>query len=67
MTFFVPLDFPGSNAGASLKPQDQAVGDGCPIRDFPGSNAGASLKQVEPHLWPCLDAMTSPAAMPGPH
>ncbi len=37
-------DFPGSNAGASLKPDSLAEAPQVAGGDFPGSNAGASLK-----------------------
>ena len=40
------LDFPGSNAGASLKPEPRRSSQVRPRQDFPGSNAGASLKLV---------------------
>ena len=45
---FRSTDFPGSNAGASLKHVVDPTGRTYVKGDFPGSNAGASLKQTRP-------------------
>ena len=58
--------FPGSNAGASLKPIDPRETDRRRVV-FPGSNAGASLKPVDLGDHFREHRMSSPAAMPGPH
>ncbi len=63
----MPVLFPGSDAGASLKPDCQVRAMRLPRPLFPGSDAGASLKQRDHEGAGLRGVDSSPAVMPGPH
>ena len=60
-------DFPGYQAGASLKPPVGPVLASTVSPDFPGYQAGASLKHGAESVWDGDGEPTSPVTKPGPH